>query len=90
MLDINALPDDVERLKCLVVEHHAASLAKDVQLREKSRQIEHLKFLIAKLRRARFGATSEILEGVGQLPDVLSRLRISKPGSPFGRTRRSH
>jgi transposase len=68
MLDINALPDDVERLKCLVVEHHAASLAKDVQLREKSRQIEHLKFLIAKLRRARFGATSEILEGVGQLP----------------------
>jgi len=68
MLDINALPDDVERFKRLVVEHHAASLAKDVQLREKSRQIEHLKFQISKLRRARFGASSEVLEGVGQLP----------------------
>jgi len=74
MLDINALPNDVERLKRLVIEHHTASLAKDLQLREKSRQIEHLNFQIAKLRRARFGASSEALEGIGQLPLSFEKL----------------
>jgi hypothetical protein len=59
VLDINALPDDVANLKRLVVEHHAASQAKDVQLRERDQQIEHLKFQLAKLRRARFGQSSE-------------------------------
>jgi len=40
VLDINALPDDVANLKRLVVEHHAASQAKDVQLRERDQQID--------------------------------------------------
>ena len=63
MFDINALPDDAQSLKRLLLEQHAAGLAKDVRLREKDQQIEHLEFLIAKLRRARFG-------------QLLSRLRI--------------
>lgn len=67
MLDISALPNDVEGLKRLVIEHHAATLAKDLELREQRRQIEHLKFQLAKLRRARFGQSSEQLEGEGQL-----------------------
>ena len=67
MLDINALPDDVHRLKRLLLEHHAASLAKDLKLEEKNREIEHLKWQLAKLRRARFGQSSEAFDGIGQL-----------------------
>jgi hypothetical protein len=47
VLDINALPDDVHRLKRLLLEHHAASLAKDLRLKEKNREIEHLKWQLA-------------------------------------------
>jgi transposase len=67
VLDVNALPDDVERLKRLLIERDAAADAKDVQLREKQRTIEHLKFQIAKLRRWKFGQASEQLDGVEQL-----------------------
>jgi len=73
VLDINALPDDVAGLKRLVLEHHAASQAKDNQLRERDQQIEHLKFQLAKLRRARFGQSSEQMDG-GQLPLTLEEL----------------
>lgn len=76
MLDVNALPDDVEGLKRLVIEHHAASQAKDLELREQRQQIEHLKFQLAKLRRARFGQSSEQLES-GQLPLTLEELKAA-------------
>ena len=76
MLDINALPDDVAGLKRLVVEHHAASQAKDIQLRERDQQIEHLKFQLAKLRRARFGQSSEQMDS-GQLPLTLEELKAA-------------
>ena len=74
MLDINALPDDVHRLKRLLLEHHAASLAKDLRLEEKNREIEHLKWQLAKLRRARFGQSSEGFDGIGQLPLIFEEL----------------
>jgi len=77
VLDINALPDDVESLRRLLIEHHAASQAKDIRLREQSQQIEHLKFLLAKLRRARFGQSSEQLEGAGQLPLLFEQLKAA-------------
>jgi transposase len=77
VLDINALPDDVEGLKRLVIEHHSAAQAKDLQLREQSREIEHLKFQLAKLRRARFGQSSEALEEVGQLPLTFEELKAA-------------
>jgi transposase len=76
VLDINALPDDVAGLKRLVVEHHAASQAKDVQLREQRQQIEHLKFQLAKLSRARFGRSSEQMDS-GQLPLTLEELKAA-------------
>lgn len=77
MLDINALPDDVESLKRLLIEHHSASQAKDIRLREQRQQIEHLRFLVAKLQRAHFGQSSEQLEEVGQLPLIFQELRAA-------------
>jgi hypothetical protein len=68
VLDIKALPDDVESLKRLLIEHHTASHTKDIQLREQRQEIEHLRFLLAKLQRVRFGQSSEQIEGAGQLP----------------------
>ncbi|MGB6450868.1 MAG: IS66 family transposase [Steroidobacteraceae bacterium] len=77
MLDVNTLPNDVEDLKRLVIEHHAASAAKDIQLNEQRMLIEHLRFQIAKLRRARFGQSSEALEGVGQLAMSFEELKAA-------------
>ncbi|MGH7108031.1 MAG: IS66 family transposase zinc-finger binding domain-containing protein, partial [Acetobacteraceae bacterium] len=77
MLDINALPNDVEALKCLVIEHHGAAQAKAVELRELQALIEHLRFQLAKLRRARFGQSSEQLEGAGQLPMSFEELKAA-------------
>ena len=77
MLDINTLPNNVEGLKRLVIEHHAAAKAKDIELREQRMVIEHLRFQLAKLRRARFGQSSEQLEGAGQLPMTFEELRAA-------------
>jgi transposase len=77
VLDIDTLPNDIEALKRLVVEHHAASAAKDIELREQRRLIEHLRFLLAKLRRARFGQSCEQLEGAGQLSMSFEELKAA-------------
>ncbi|MGH7106120.1 MAG: IS66 family transposase [Acetobacteraceae bacterium] len=77
MLDINALPNDIEGLKRLVLEHHAASAAKDIELNEQRMLIEHLRFQLAKLRRARFGQSSEALEGAGQLAMSFEELKAA-------------
>jgi transposase len=74
VLDIQALPDDVEDLKRLLIERESAHQA---QLREKQHQIEHLKFQLAQLRRARFGQSSEQLEEAGQLPLTLGELQAA-------------
>ncbi len=63
MLDANALPNDVESLKRLVI--------------EREWQIEHLKLQLAKLRRWKFGQSSEALEGAGQLPLTLEELKAA-------------
>lgn len=57
MLDINSLPDDAPTLKRLVI--------------ERDREVEHLKLQLAKLRRWKFGQSSEQLDGAGQM-----RLRL--------------
>ena len=67
----------MQALKRLVIEHHSASHAKDIELREKQALIEHLRFQIAKLRRARFGQSSEQLEGAGQLPMSFEELKAA-------------
>ena len=57
--DPDALPDDVETLKALLLSERAARVAAEVQARNRALEIEQLKFTIAKLRRERFGASSE-------------------------------
>ena len=77
MLDANALPNDVESLKRLLIEREAALSSRDMKLREKDRQIEHLKLQLAKLRRWRFGQQSEQLESAGQMPLSLQELQAA-------------
>lgn len=66
MLDANALPNDVEALKRLVLERDAHVATRDLTIREQNRHIEYLKLQLARLRRWKFGAASEALEGAGQ------------------------
>ena len=87
MLDVNALPTDVRQLQRLLVEQHALVATQTVDLRTKQRQIEHLKFQLAKLRRFRFGQSSERLEGIEQMVLSLEELeaRVAQaqvPASP--------
>ena len=77
MLDINALPTDVMQLQRLLVEHHELVVSQSVDLRTKQRQIEHLKFQLAKLRRFRFGQSSERVEGIEQMLLGLEELKAS-------------
>jgi CubicO group peptidase (beta-lactamase class C family)/transposase len=77
VLDINALPTDVTQLKRLLIEHHELVATQMVSLRTKQRQIEHLKFQLAKLRRFRFGQSSERLEGIEQMVLSLEELEAS-------------
>jgi transposase len=67
------LPDldqlNPEALKSLILTQHAqiltqnqALLSKDEQLLSRDAEIEHLKLLIAKLRRVQFGRSSEKLD----------------------------
>jgi transposase len=77
VLDIDALPTDVTQLQRLLVEHRALVATQSVDLRRKQRQIEHLKFQLAKLRRFRFGQSSERLEGIEQMALSLEALEAS-------------
>ena len=63
MLDANTLPNDVPTLKRLVV--------------ERDREVEHLKLQLAKLRRWKFGQSSEQLKEAGQLPLTLEELKAA-------------
>jgi len=82
VLDINALPTDVTQLQRLLMEHHALVATQTVDLRTKQRQIEHLKFQLAKLRRFRFGQSSERLEGIEQMVLSLEALEASVAEAP--------
>jgi transposase len=87
VLDINALPTDVTQLQRLLVEYHSLVATQGVDLRTQRRQIEHLKFQLAKLRRFRFGQSSERLEGIEQMVLSLEALAASvapgcDPASP--------
>jgi len=63
VLDANTLPDDVATLKRLVL--------------ERDREVEHLKLQLAKLRRWKFGQSSESLKEAGQLPLRLEELKAA-------------
>jgi hypothetical protein len=77
VLDINTLPNDVEALKRLVIEQDGAGQMKDIELREQRALIEHLRFQLAKLRRARVGQSSDQLEGAGQFPRSFEELKAA-------------
>jgi transposase len=64
-----ALPDDIEALKALVLEQRAQLVEQGAHILEQRTQlelnlaeIEHLKLLIAKLKRMQFGRSSERLD----------------------------
>jgi transposase len=63
VLDANTLPNDVASLKRLVI--------------ERDREVEHLKLQLAKLRRWKYGQSSEALEASGQLPLTLQELKAA-------------
>jgi transposase len=63
VLDANTLPNDVATLKRLVI--------------ERDREVEHLKLQLAKLRRWKFGQSSEALKEAGQLPLTLEELKAA-------------
>jgi transposase len=82
VLDINALPTDVTQLQRLLVEHHELVATQTVDLRTQQRQIEHLKFQLAKLRRFRFGQSSEQMQGIAQMVLGLEALVASAAQAP--------
>ena len=57
-----ALPEDIEALKALVLEQRAQLVEQRTQLELNLTEIEHLKLLIAKLKRMQFGRSSERLD----------------------------
>jgi len=67
------LPEDIEALKRMVLEHRAL-------LDSRTREIESLKLLIAKLRRMQFGRSSERLSReIEQLEFALDELQTETP-----------
>ncbi len=66
------LPDDIETLKRLIIESQT-------RLAERDHEIEHLKLLIAKLRRLQFGRSSEKLDAkIGQLELLVEELEANR------------
>lgn len=88
------LPDleqlDPEALKALIRAQHAEILRQNQALHSRDAEIEHLKLLIAKLRREQFGRSSEKLDRqIEQLELRLgeleaSRANDSEPAKPTG------
>ena len=77
------LPDldqlDPDALKALVRAQHQELRSKDEQLLSRDAEIEHLKLLIAKLRREQFGRSSEKLDRhIAQLELRLGELETSR------------
>jgi transposase len=72
VLNARDLPDDIETLKRLIIEREMA-------LAERDHEIEHLKLLIAKLRRLQFGRSSEKLDAkIGQLELLVEELEANR------------
>ena len=72
------LPDDIDQLKHLLTESRQALAAAHEQLRSRDRQIEALKLQITKLKRLRFGRSSERLDAeIAQLELALGELQAA-------------
>jgi len=75
VLAANALPKDVPTLHRMVI--------------ERDWEIEHLKLQLAKLRRWKFGASSEAVERAGQIPLTLEKIEAMAQGVLDSATQRS-
>ena len=67
VLDINALPKTQDGLIQLVVSQHHTIQTQDHKIKTQTQEIDHLKFVIAKFRRWKFGQSSEAIERAGQM-----------------------
>ena len=82
-MDAATLPDldqlDSQALKSLILAQHEQVLAQREQLASRDVEIEHLKLLIAKLRRMQFGRSSEKRENqIEQLELRLEELEVRR------------
>lgn len=72
MLNARDLPNDIETLKRLIIDQQT-------RLAERDHEIEHLKLLIAKLRRLQFGRSSEKLDAkISQLELLVEELEANR------------
>jgi len=79
--DLDALHPS--ELKALIFSQHAQLLSKDEQLASRDTEIEHLKLLLAKLRRMQFGRKSEKLDRqIEQLELRLDKLQATQAENP--------
>ena len=62
MLNAADLPNDIDALKALLLARDEQILGLEAQLNTRAAEIEHLKLMIAKLRRMQFGRKSEKLD----------------------------
>lgn len=62
MLNAADLPNDIDALKALLLARDEKILGLEAQLNTRAAEIEHLKLMIAKLRRMQFGRKSEKLD----------------------------
>lgn len=78
-----ALPDDVESLKKLLQAAHDKVATLSAKLRSRDVLIEHLKLQLARLRRMKFGRSSEALdEKIAQLELSLEELEANAATEP--------
>jgi len=78
-----ALPDDVESLKKLLEAAHDKVATLSAKLRSRDVLIEHLKLQLARLRRMKFGRSSEALdEKIAQLELSLEELEANAASPP--------
>ncbi|AFT84787.1 Transposase IS66 [Paraburkholderia phenoliruptrix BR3459a] len=97
MTRANPLPDDVETLKAMLLSQEEALRERDTQvlklqetvdsqqaaLASRTAEVEHLKLLIAKLRRMQFGRKSEKLDHqIEQLELRLEELEADEGAAP--------
>src|SRR5215469_6082375 len=85
--DISVLPDldelDAEGLKALVLEKHAKIIQQNAALSERNHEIENLKLLILKLKRMKFGRSSEKLDRqIEQLELRLEEMETAEAAAP--------
>jgi transposase len=98
MTRANPLPDDVETLKAMLLSQEAALRERQAQvlklqetvdsqqaaLASRAAEVEHLKLLIAKLRRMQFGRKSEKLDRqIEQLELRLEELEADEGAAPI-------